>query len=303
VDGFRIDVAHLVGKEVPTGPDAESPFAVPGARTHEIMRGLRQLADSYPGDRVLVGETYIMSTRAVAEFYGAGDELHLAFNFTPLYAPWSADAWRKRIDRAHEEFDPIDAWPTWVLSNHDNPRHRTRYGSEARARAACLLLLGLRGAPFLYAGEELGLEDAAVPRDRVVDPGGRDACRAPIPWEPGPNHGWPTERPWLPWPAARDAATQERDPTSFLHLYRQALAIRRASAALRDGTFMWHRSPQGVLAWERRAPDDRKLVVVNMTDRPVDLSTLVGEEWRVELSSDGTSGRRLAGSAAVWLGS
>ena len=68
-----------------------------------------------------------------------------------------------------------------------------------------MLLLTLRGTPFLYAGEELGLEDAVVPEDRQVDPGGRDGCRAPIPWEPGPAHGWPTDDPWLPWPPDADA--------------------------------------------------------------------------------------------------
>ena len=97
-----------------------------------------------------------------------------------------------------------------MLSNHDNPRHRTRYGSEARARAAAVLLLTLRGTPFLYAGEELGLEDAVVPPERVVDPGGRDGCRAPIPWTAAPGHGWPAE-PWLPWPPEPDAA-QRRGP-------------------------------------------------------------------------------------------
>jgi alpha-glucosidase len=73
-----------------------------------------------------------------------------------------------------------------VLSNHDNPRHRTRYGTEGRARAAAVLLLGLRGTPFLYAGEELGLADAEVPSERVLDPGGRDGCRAPLPWDDSP---------------------------------------------------------------------------------------------------------------------
>ena len=94
------------------------------------------------------------------------------------------------------EFEAVDAWPTWVLSNHDQPRHRTRYGSEARARAAAVLLLGLRGTPFLYQGEELGLEDAVIPEQRRVDPGNRDGCRAPMPWDAKPRHGWPAD-PWL----------------------------------------------------------------------------------------------------------
>src|SRR5438309_8306820 len=113
--------------------------------THECIRGFRQLLDGYAGDRVSVGEVFILSTAKVAEYYGNNDELHLAFNFPPLFAPWDASKWRTRVDRVVEALDPRSAWPTWVLSNHDNSRHRTRYGgSEAKARAAAALLLTLR---------------------------------------------------------------------------------------------------------------------------------------------------------------
>ncbi|MHB8465902.1 MAG: alpha-amylase family glycosyl hydrolase, partial [Acidimicrobiales bacterium] len=274
VDGFRVDVAHLLGKDVPTGPDPSllSLAPEPSPRTHDVMRGIRRVVDEYP-DRMLVGEVYIMSTRRVAEFYGAGDELHLAFNFPPLYAPFEADAWRKRIERVVEEFDPRDAWPTWVLSNHDNARHRTRYRSDDRARAACLLLLGLRGSPFLYAGEELGLQDAVIPPHRAVDPAGRDGCRAPIPWEAGPAHGWASAAPWLPWPPGDDAAAQEASPLSCLSLYRRAREVRPASRAQRTGSFRWRDAPEGVLAWERADGAETRVVVINMTDAAVDLRT------------------------------
>src|SRR5437763_1460246 len=164
---------------------------------HAIVRDLRRLLDSYPGERMMVGEVYLLSTRRVARYYGQGDELHLAFNFPPLYAPWEAAAWRTQVNRVVEELDPIGAWPTWVLSNHDNPRHRTRSGgSEARARAAAVLLLTLRGTPFLYQGEELGLLDAEVGPERKVDPAGRDGARAPLPWEGWPGEGWVLAEPW-----------------------------------------------------------------------------------------------------------
>ena len=91
----------------------------------------------------------------------------MSFNFPFLWAPWDAGKLRRRVDRTLEHLTPRQAWPTWVLSNHDNPRHRTRYGSESRARAAAVLLLTLRGTPFLYQGEELGLEDAVVGHDGI----------------------------------------------------------------------------------------------------------------------------------------
>ncbi len=246
----------------------------------------------------MVGEVYILSTAKVAQYYGDNDELHLAFNFPPLHAPWDAAVWRRRIDRAIEEFDPRDAWPTWVLSNHDTPRHRTRYGgSEARARAAAVLLLTLRGTPFMYAGEEFGLEDAAIPAERVVDPGGRDGCRAPLPWDATPSHGWASAEAWLPWPpeaATRNRADLTGDSGSIAHLYRRVLAARRGAPALSIGEVSMLESPDGLIAFERRAGDDRRVVVVNFTDAP-GTAQLRGD-LTVEVASDGVGeGERYSG--------
>src|SRR4029079_7633971 len=168
-----------------------------------------QVLEEYP-DRMMVGEVNLTGTELIAPYLGNDDELHLAFDFESLWVPWETAAWRARI--AHVESIMGRRWPTWVFSNPDQPRIGTLLGgSEARARAALILLLTLRGTPFLYAGEELGLEDAVVPPERVLDPGGRDGCRAPFPWTPRPDHGWGTTDPWLPWPPDPDtdnAATE-----------------------------------------------------------------------------------------------
>jgi alpha-glucosidase len=290
VDGFRMDVIHALVKQ-PDFPDVDDPWLDTGRldepATHECLRGFRRLLDSYPGDRVSVGEVFILSTAKVAEYYGDNDELHLAFNFPPLFAPWDAAKWRKRIDRTLEELDPRGAWPTWVLSNHDNPRHRSRYGSEPRARAAAVLLLTLPGTPFLFQGEELGLTDADIPEERRVDPGGRDGCRAPIPWDASPGHGWAGD-PWLPWPPepqTRNVDSERADPSSMLDLYRRLLAVRRGSPALQLGTWQPLASPDGVVAYERALGDDRRVVVVNFTDEAQAFD--VPGEWTIEIASDG----------------
>jgi alpha-glucosidase len=292
VDGFRVDVVHLLGKD-PDDPRALTP---PSDRqlvgdtplTHELLRGIRQMVDGYPGNRMLVGEVFLLSTARVATYYGHDDELHLAFNFTSLFADWDAATWRRRIDRVVEELGPRDAWPTWVLSNHDVRRHHTRYGSEARARAAAVLMLTLRGTPFLYAGEEFGLQDADIPQGREGDPGGRDGCRAPIPWTGHVGYGWGTEDPWLPWPpdaSTRNAEAQRADPSSILHLYRRALAERRASPALQVGTWTPLPAPEGALAYERHREDDRRVTIVNFTSGP--LVVPVAGNLRVAVASDG----------------
>ena len=158
------------------------------------------------------------------------------------------------------------AWPTWVLSNHDIARHRTRFGGdERRASAAAVLLLSLRGSPFVYAGEELGLEDAEIGVADRVDPGGRDGCRAPIPWSAAPPHGWPGGQ-WLPFapdPGGRSVEAQEADPTSMLALYRRLLAIRRSSPALQSGSLELLPASPDVLLFERAEKHDTRVTAVS----------------------------------------
>ena len=313
VDGFRIDVVQGLAKD-PELADDPPGSVLPRSSfndhpdVHSLLRDLRRLVDAYPQQPVLVGEVYLLSTPQVARYLGRGDELQLAFDFTPLYAPWDAAAWRATLERVAAELGAIDAWPTWTLSNHDNVRHRTRYGSEARARAAAVLLLTLRGTPFLYAGEELGLEDADVPPEAVVDPGGRDGCRAPIPWDPAPPHGWDGADPWLPWPPdpdLRNPVSQRRDPASILHLYRRLLFARRSSRALRRGGCRLLEAPSGVVAYERCEGADRRVVLVNFTSEPAPVPLESGR-WSVEVASTGAGeGQpyegRLAGDEAVVL--
>jgi len=314
VDGFRADVVHGIGKDPALPDDPPEMAGVPHCAlndhpaTHRRLRAIRSLLDGYPGERMMVGEVFLLSTEAVATYYGHDDELHLAFNFPPLFAPWLADQWRRCIEDTFAALDPRGAWPTWVLSNHDNPRHRTRYDraaaragedaataavrSEARARAAAVLLLTLRGTPFVYQGEELGLAEADVPDGRRVDPGGRDGCRAPVPWDASPDHGWPVRAgadTWLPMaPEAdlRNRVTEAGDPRSVLHLYRRAIAVRRASPALVRGSFSLQDAPDGVLAFRRGHRGDTVDVLVNFTGTMVDLDdpTVVGAE--VLLASD-----------------
>jgi alpha-glucosidase len=309
VDGFRADVVHLIGKD-PALPDvaelnpAGGHLSIVGSHdyhgTHALLRGIRSVLEEYPGDRMMVGEVNLSQTELIAPYLGDDDELHLAFDFESLHVPWEAGAWRARIE--HVESIMGARWPTWVFSNHDQPRIRTRLGgSEARARAAAVMLLTLRGTPFMYAGEELGLEDADVPPARVVDPGGRDGCRAPIPWTAADGHGWPAE-PWLPWPphaTQRSVEAQRADAGSILHHYRDALALRRGSPALRTGTLaLLDDAPGGVLAYERAAADDRRRVWVNFGPAPVALPA----DWRAQLRTDGlASDDALAPDAAAVL--
>ena len=313
VDGFRADVVHLIGKDpaLPDQPPELAEIDLVGVHdhpaAHPLLRGVRTVLDSYPGDRVMVGEVNLGSPALLAPYYGAGDELHMVFNFSLLWAPWDAGQWAERIAASEAALTPAGAWPVWVLSNHDTPRHRTRYGGgEDRARVAATVLLTLRGTPFLYAGEELGMVDAEVPEGRRVDPGGRDGCRAPIPWDGSPRHGWAGE-PWLPWaPDTGNAAALTADEGSILHLYRRLLAARRASPALHAGSWEALDAPAGVLAYERRAAvlsdageagGDVRQVWANFGAEPVELPS----HWAVEVATSPHRDGILAGGEAVVL--
>ena len=293
VDGFRMDVIHLIGKgdHLPDLPPDEAKLPtsfIDVPRTHEHLRAIRAVLDSYPGERTSVGEVFLLDPAKVAEYYGHDDELHLSFNFVPLFSRWRAASWARNIRTASDVLDDAGHWATWVLSNHDNPRHRTRYGGDERiARAAAVLLLTLRGTPFLFAGEELGLEDADVPPERHVDPsgGGRDGCRAPIPWTAAAGHGWANPDPWLPFPpepAVRNVATMRDEAGSILHLYRDLLAARRAAPALRQGAIEILDGPDDVVVYERRHDDDRRVIAISFSPDAVPMA-LAGP---VALSSD-----------------
>ncbi len=282
VDGFRIDVAHGLGKD-PALLDAPPALeATPWSalnddeRTHPILRHIRDYVDNWPQAAVTVGEVFLLDIARVAKYYGHGDELHLAFNFAPMFCPFQAGCFKDRVADIEEHLTPRDGWPTWVLSSHDRPRQRTRYGgSERRARVAALLLLAMRGTPFLYAGEELGLSDAVVPQDMQLDPGGRDGCRAPIPWDETPEHGWTLggSAPWLPFPPAADrenvAALAAAD-SSILNLYRRLLALRRATEVLRRGDLDLLSSPEEVLAVCRHGAGEVRWVVVNFSQAAIE---------------------------------
>ena len=295
IDGFRMDVVHLIGKDI--GEDDPADAVERGwphvtyndvPVTHDRLRRIRGVLDDYDGDRVSVGEVYLLDEERMASYLGTADEpeLHLAFNFRFLWAPFEAAALGDHIRHTMNVLAARDGWPTWVLSNHDVPRHRQRHGgSEKAARMSALMLLTLPGTPFLYQGEELGLVDADVPADRVVDPGGRDGCRAPIPWDASARHGWHDE-PWLPFPPeadVRNVAAQRAAPTSMLHWYRRLLAFRREHPALHGADIEVLDLAPEVLAYRR----GDLLVVLNLSSTA---SASLGAPHVARISSRDASG-------------
>ena len=269
VAGFRLDVAHAIVKDralrdIPD--DDDKGVLVDIDETYAVLRRWRALVDTYEEERILLGETWVMDLERLAGFYGTGrDQLHLAFNFPYTFAPLEAPALRDVVERTHAAY-PRDAWPVWMLSNHDVPRFATRTcdGDERKIRCALLALLTLRGTAVLYQGDEIGLEQAVVPPDRIRDIDDRDGCRTPLPWTR--EGGW--HEPWLPLgDTTRNVADQREDPDSILGFVRATIAARRANVDLQSGTYEPLDAPDGVWAFRRGA---NTVVALNLSDDPAE---------------------------------
>jgi alpha-glucosidase len=293
VDGFRIDVCQAIVKDrlLRDNPPATASdrtnvrlrgqrpeYSMNRPEVHDVLRRWRALCDSYPHAPILLGETNTHDLAALARYYGAGHELHMAFNFPFMGTAFEARALRAVVERTEATLPP-HAQPVWTLSNHDAPRYVTRWcGGDARkARVALMLLMCLRGTPLLYYGDELGLPDVPVPRAAARDPlaagtlpgkDGRDPCRTPMPWDASAHYGFGARAaaPWLPTGprAGMTVADQEADPGSTLHLARRLIALRAAEPDLRRAPVRFRDGGDDVLVIDRGG----LRVTLNLSDRP-----------------------------------
>jgi alpha-glucosidase len=315
VDGFRIDVAHMLMKDPhlrdnPSNPHPEpNPYELQDPEfysqlhvndrlhpdLHDVLRSINQVLGSYEGDRVAIGEIEALEWDQWAEFYGAAlDELHLPFAFQLIESPWRAPDLAETI-KCLESALPAGAWPILALGNHDRRRLASRTG-RAQARVAAMLLLTLRGSPTILYGDELGVTDQVVPRERQRDTFGlsggvsHDPTRTPMPWTAGQNGGFSTAGPeqlWLPVNSEYETINVESqlaDPSSSLNLYRRLLALRRDSEALLRGEYRLHAATtEQCLVFTRTTESECKLVALNLTDKPCQLR--ITERGTVELST------------------
>lgn len=320
VDGFRLDVFNAYYKDAlfRNNPpkfglrgfdrqqhlhDMDQPEMIP------MLQDLRKLLDSYP-NRYAVGETYLATPQKVISYCGA-DKLHAAFSFDftdkALTYPWNPAHIRRRIEAREAVFNAAGVWPTTVLSNHDLPRAASRYcrGEDDRmAKIAMALLLSLRGTPYIYQGEEIGMRDIPLKRSEILDPPGkkywpiykgRDGCRSPMQWDASPQAGFTTGAPWLPVHpnhSTRNLEAQRADPHSLFNFTRALIALRRERPALHRGDIRFVDAPRPVLAYLRQTEEDTALIILNFSARPVrfNLPQGLATRWQVLLSTTGRDG-------------
>ena len=327
VDGIRVDVANCIMKPEDLNELEAQPNFTTGIinnslvmgdhpDVHDIYREWRAVLDSYPGNRMAVGEIWVPDPARLA-LYLRPDEFNLVFNFGFLKAPWSADEMRSIIERSLDANIDVGAPTTWVLANHDVTRIATRYGGgdlgRGRAMAAFLLAAALPGALYIYQGDELGLEEVTdLPDHLLRDPvwarsgftdRGRDGCRVPMPWTAdGLSFGFSAGVGWLPQPAnwsQKTIETQLTDPRSPLNLYRHTLVLRRSLPELQGETLNWLNPASGVLAFSRGAKSEF-VCAMNTGSEPITIPGVYGKALLTNSSEPADNGYLTPNSTAWW---
>jgi alpha-amylase len=273
VDGFRLDaIRHLI-------EDGPGPGQSKSADTHAYLKEFSAAVHQVKPDAVLVGEVW-STTYDIAEYYGESgrDELQLLFDFPLAEAMIGAVNGGQAGDLASvlgliQNAYPKGAVDAPFLANHDQIRTATQLGGDAaKLRLAAALLLTMPGTPFLYYGEEIGLENG---------PGKEDEWkRTPMPWDRSPRHGFSAGKAWYkfaPGAGRTNVAAQTKDSKSLLARYRVLIAARKASAALRRGGIEVVSAPgaqSSALAFVRASEGERVLVVHNVSTEAIDTGAL-----------------------------
>jgi alpha-glucosidase len=293
VDGFRVDVMwHMIKDEQfrdnPLNPGYQEHMAtyeklLPVYSTdqpevHDIVHKMRKVMDSYD-ERLMIGEIYLPIHKLIT-YYGIDSSgAHLPFNFLLLSLPWEAEYIASAIAE-YEGALPKNAWPNWVLGNHDQPRITSRVGIQ-QAKIAAMLLLTLRGTPTVYYGDEIGMTDVPIPFEEVQDPQGlnmpdknlsRDPERTPMQWDGSENGGFTAAKPWLRLGAnykRNNVETEKKDPYSMLCFHKQLIELRQREPSFTTGDYKPVHADKQSLAYVRQAEDSKPfLVVLNLSHRP-----------------------------------
>jgi alpha-glucosidase len=313
VDGFRMDVIGLLVKDKNLRDNPPNPHASPDLpandifgrqlhiytedqdEVHDIIKEIRKTLDEF-SDRVGIGELWGPLDRWVRYYGKNGDELQMPFNFRLMDGmSWDAKHMREIVDDLEAALPP-NAWPNYVIGNHDRTRVATRFGGLPQARVAGMMLLTLRGTPTFYYGDEIGLEDGVIPPEKIQDPQGknlgahrsRDVCRTPMQWDATPNAGFSTVEPWLPVTAdyqTRNVAVESQDPASMLSFYRKLFWLRRNSPALSIGGYRPLDVAGNGYVYLREHGSERKLVALNFDRFPATFATSLTGKGSIALST------------------
>lgn len=294
VDGFRNDAVYYMFKDPEFRDDPINPNYKPGQDDpydqliHKYSEGYPEILETTSSmcelvaqhdhtNAFFISEVYI-DLPEMAKFYRAcSNTQHAPFNFKLIGLPWNAQEFKKAIDDFENNLTDKD-WPNFVLGNHDQPRIASRYGRD-HAKLLALMLLTLRGMPFIYSGEEIGMENTEVPLEKQQDPFGkqvngssRDPQRTPFQWNNMENAGFTNEgvEPWLPINEnfkTVNVEYQKQHQDSFFNLYRRLIWYRKDSTALKSGEYhSLELEDNQIFAYLRDRTNENLLVILNFSE-------------------------------------
>ena len=308
IAGFRLDAiptlfedTKLRDDKVVGGTNAQGDTILDDTMTsnlpevHDVIKRMRQMAEKYPGNRVLIGETYLPNTAELDKWYGgeAKDELQLPMDmlvgFHGDHDKLDVASFRTHIEEVETQVH--GSQPMIVFDNHDNIRAIDRYGDGVHDgeinKLLNTVLLTTKATALMYYGEELGMVTTPpTRREDVKDPigitgwpkeKGRDGERTPMQWTDGPQAGFSTNaNTWLPIPPnykTINVASEEKVPDSQLSWFKQLAELRRSNEAMRNGTMtMLNVSDTSVLVYSRTAGTSKVVVAMNFTSEPKTIS-------------------------------
>jgi len=310
-DGFRLDVFNMYFKDeqLRENPrkfglrafdrqqhiyDCDQPKMIP------LLKELRGMLNAYP-ESYAIGETFVSSKDKIVSYSGA-DKLHATFNFEFTWSKFDPVQYVKYILDWESLYAQHGLWPTYVLGNHDVHRMATRHTKnedDARLKVLMSMLLTLRGTPYLYYGDEIGMRNISLKRNEILDPPGkrfwplykgRDGCRSPMQWDDSPYAGFSSTKPWLPVHPnyqTRNVKAQISNSDSMLNFTRNLIKLRREHPALYCGDFeLLTRQPRGVLAYLRHMPDQTILVMLNFKNRTASMENFPDGKWNILFSTN-----------------
>ncbi|MGB5910269.1 MAG: alpha-glucosidase [Promethearchaeia archaeon] len=317
VDGFRLDMLHSIYEDTKLRNDEFCLKLLPSEKsvaslfrkhkydlnlpeTFDFAMELRKVMDEYEPERFLVGEVF-GSVEELAKYYGPSNNgLHSVFLFeftskAPSFKPRKISRVISRIEKAL----PPPFTPTYVYGNHDRDRYISLINKLIqKAKLLATMLLTLRGIPFIYYGEEIGMLNVDFKLKESQDPIGqkfsffpipliskligfsltRDRCRTPMQWNSELNAGFSVDyqiKPWLKVPETYkkiNVAKQEKNPGSLLNCYKRLLTTRKANRLLQEGQFEFltqNRLKKKCLAYRRYYFNEQIFVFLNFFKKEI----------------------------------
>jgi alpha-glucosidase len=314
VDGFRLDAVNFIVKDEYLRSNPNIIELIFGKRKFysrnrftsiALLREFRSLINSYD-DRMLVGEIFALppgESDVVGLYLSSGeDTLNMAFDFSLLFQRWNAEKYYKAIERSYGSI-PSKGWPCIVLSNHDLARSYDKFkGSHAleKAKIRAILQMTLKGTPFVYYGEEIGMKNCPVPKEKIKDPlgriywplyKGRDGSRTPMQWDETINSGFTRTEPWLPLNddyEKNNVFIQKLNKYSLLNFYIKLIELRNKHQSLNRGE--WAPVSKGnddILSYMRISGHEYMLIVLNFSGMEKTVNFQDSNEFKLILSSEG----------------